>query len=61
MSGIPLNNASLLYISIVGISLYVAPILSLIICVPVNFIMNRYLGIQMSACRYREPTINYCN
>ena len=43
VSGILLNNALLyLYISVLGISVYIAPILSLIICVPVNFIMNKY-------------------
>lgn len=43
VSGILLNNVLLyLYISVLGISVYIAPILSLIICVPVNFIMNKY-------------------
>ena len=43
VSGILINNALLyLYISVLGISVYIAPILSLIICVPVNFIMNKY-------------------
>ena len=43
VSGILLNNLLLyLYISVWGISVYIAPILSLIICVPVNFIMNKY-------------------
>lgn len=42
-SGILLNNALLyLYITVLGISVYIAPILSLIVCVPVNFIMNKY-------------------
>ena len=43
VSGILLNNLLLyLYISVWGISVYIAPRLSLIICVPVNFIMNKY-------------------
>ena len=43
VSGILLNNALLyLFISVLGISVYIAPILSLMICVPVNFILNRY-------------------
>ena len=43
VSGILLNNLLLyLYISVLGISVYIAPILSLLICVPVNFVMNKY-------------------
>lgn len=43
VSGILINNL-LLYIavSILEISVYMAPILSLFICVPVNFILNKY-------------------
>lgn len=43
VSGILLNNLLLyIYISVLGISVYIAPILSLLICVPVNFVMNKY-------------------
>lgn len=43
VSGILVNNL-LLYIavSVLGISVYMAPILSLFICVPVNFVLNKY-------------------
>lgn len=43
VSGILLNNALLyLFISALGISVYIAPILSLFVCVPVNFMLNKY-------------------
>ncbi len=43
VSGILLNNALLyLFISVIGISVYIAPILSLFVCVPVNFMLNKY-------------------
>lgn len=38
-----MNNALLyLYITVLGMSLYTAPVLSLIVCVPLDFIMNKY-------------------
>lgn len=43
VSVILLNNALLcLYITILGISVYIAPVLLLILCVPVISVMNRY-------------------
>ena len=43
VSGILLNNVLLyVFISVLGISVYIAPILSLVICVPVNFMLNKY-------------------
>ena len=43
VSGILLNNVLLyVFISVLGISVYIALILSLVICVPVNFMLNKY-------------------
>lgn len=44
VSGIILNNVLYdLYISVLWISVYIAPILSFIFCVPVNLMVNKYL------------------
>jgi len=48
VTGIFLNNLLLfLYITILGISVYVGPLLSLAICLPVNFLMNKYWAFRV--------------
>lgn len=42
-TGIILNNVlSLLWISVLGISKYIAPLLNLVLSVPLNFIINKF-------------------
>lgn len=43
VTGILLSNIlSYLWIECIGMSKYIAPILNIIICVPLNFILNKY-------------------
>lgn len=52
VSWIVLNNVLLyLYITVPVILVYVVPVLPLIVCVPVSFIMNGYLAFRLNSCR----------
>lgn len=49
VTGIVLNNVlSFLWINVAGISKYIAPIINLVISVPVNFLLNKFWAFRSS-------------